>query len=540
MQVDWPRLFGQKPQVMAPYTTPAWGLRRLIPAAVAIPLAFFCLVFGFFYALTTPYLFLVFAAPLGLLALIAIWALPDLRTAPTRSMENLYFAFFLCLILWPNYLAIALPGLPWITLLRLTGIPMVLLLLVAVSSSREFRRDLAETLNAAPAVWKLLAAFVVIQLLTIGLSGNPQQSLQKFIVAQTNWTAIFFVSCYVFRRIGRIRQYLFVLWAMAMIICALGVWEASVQKVLWAGHVPSFLKIDDAEGLLNSVTRAGSQAYRAKVTFSTPLGLAEFLALMTPFVLHFIAGPFRLPVRIAAAISLPIMFHVVLATDSRLGTVGMFLAALLYIASWGVMRWIRDRAGLIGPAVVMAYPMFFAAFVALTFVWRRLEVMVWGGGAQQGSNDARQAQVERGLPLIAKNPLGYGAGEGGDVLGFKTGGFQTIDNYYLAIALEYGVIGFVLYYGLLLFMMYLSARAVLLTPKDTDPEQDFIVPLAIALAVFFVVKLVFSQQDNHPLIYMMMGMLMALFLRIKKSGSSDAAPTPTRNHSVATKQKVGK
>jgi hypothetical protein len=58
--------------------------------------------------------------------------------------------------------------------------------------------------------------------------------------------------------------------------------------------------------------------------------------------------------------------------------------------------------------------------------------------------------------------------------------------------------------------------------------------------VFFVVKLVFSQQDNHPLIYMMMGMLMALFLRIKKSGSSDAAPTPTRNHSVATKQKVGK
>ncbi len=516
MRVDWPRLFGQKPQVMAPYTTPAWGLRRFIPAAAAIPLALFCLVFGFFYALTTPYLFVMFVAPLGVLALIVIWALPDLRTTPTRSMENLYFAFFLCLILWPNYLAIGLPGLPWITLLRLTGIPMALMLLIAVSSSREFRRDLSETLGVAPAVWKLLAAFVAIQLVTIGLSKSPQQSLQKFVVAQTNWTAIFFISCYIFRRAGRVRQYIFALWAMAMVICALGVWEAAAQRVLWQGHVPSFLKIDDAAGLLNSVTRAGSEMYRAKVTFSTPLGLAEFLALMTPFILHFIAGPFRLPIRIAAAVSLPTMFYVVLATDSRLGTVGMFVAMLLYVASWGALRWLRDRASLIGPAVVMAYPAFFVAFVALTFIWRRLEVMVWGGGAQQGSNDARQAQVERGLPLIAKNPLGYGPGQSGDVLGFKTGGFQTIDNYYLAIALEYGVIGFILYYGLLVFMMYLSARAVLLTPKGADPEQDFIIPLAIALAVFFVIKLVFSQQDNHPLIYMMMGMLMALFFRIRK------------------------
>ncbi len=518
MQVDWRRsLFGQKPQIMAPYTVPNWGLRRLAPLAAAIPLAFFCLAFGFFYALTTPYLFLLFAAPLGVLALIAIWALPDLRTAPSRTMENLYFAFFLCLVLWPNYLAIALPGLPWVTLLRLTGIPMTLLLLVAISSSREFRRDLGETLNAAPAAWKMLAAFVAIQLVTIGLSRDPPQSLQKFIVTQTNWTAIFIVSCYVFRKTGRIRQYIFALWAMAMIICALGIWEASIQYVLWAEHVPSFLKIDDASRMLRIMTRAGSGVYRAKATFSTPLGLAEFLALITPFILHFMIGSFRMPIRIGAALSLPIMFYVVLATDSRLGTVGMFVAGLIYLAAWGAMRWLRDRSGLIGPAVVMAYPAVFVAFVALTFIWRRLEVMVWGGGAQQGSNEARQTQIERGLPLIAKNPLGYGAGQSGDVLGFKTGSFQTIDNYYLSIVLEYGIIGFILYYGLLLFMMYLSARAVLFTPKDTDPEQDFIVPIAIALAVFIVVKLVFSQQDNHPLIYMMMGMLMALFLRIRQT-----------------------
>ncbi|WP_309644147.1 hypothetical protein, partial [Phenylobacterium sp.] len=118
-----------------------------------LALAFFCLVYGFFYALMTPYLFMLFAAPLGVLAMLAIWALPDLRNAPTKTMERFYFAFIVCLVLWPNYLAIALPGLPWITFLRLTGIPMALMLLISISTSKTFRADLSRVLSAAPVAW---------------------------------------------------------------------------------------------------------------------------------------------------------------------------------------------------------------------------------------------------------------------------------------------------------------------------------------------------------------------------------------------------
>lgn len=522
-----PRPPNARPIVIKPYSTPAWGWRRWVKPAVSLPLAFFFLVYGFFYALTTPYLFMAFAAPIGVLALVAIWALPDLKHAPTRTMHYLFFAFFVCLILWPNYLAIALPGLPWITLLRLTGIPMALLLLICISTSKTFRRELAEILNTAPAAWMLLAAFVAIQFFTIGLSANPSRSIQKFIVFQTNWTAIFLVACYVFVQPGRVGRYIAALWVMAMIICGIGIWEAAIQKVLWQGHIPGFLKIADADGILAGDFRAGSGQYRVKATFTTSLGLAEYLALMTPFLLHYVFGNYRLLVRIAAAASLVIFFRVIDSTDSRLGMVGMLIAVLLYAGAWGLLRWRRDKSSLIGPTVVLAYPAFFVLLVGATFFIRRLEMMVWGDGSQQSSNDARGAQIAQGLPKILANPIGYGPGQGGTVLGFTIGGFQTIDNYYLAIALEYGVIGFILYYGLILYMGWLAARKVLNSNNASDREVDYLVPLGISLMVFFVIKSVFSQQDNHPLIYLVMGMIVALLYRLSKTtapGKSAADP----------------
>lgn len=513
------------PVVLKPFAAPASRLQRHFEIAAMLPLGLFCVVYGFFYALTTPYLIMLFAAPLGVMALLAIWALPDLKQAPMRTMERFFFAFFICLFTWPIYLAIALPGLPWITLLRLTGIPMALLLLVSVSTSQEFRRDLWAILNTAPAVWKMLAAFIVIQFITIGLSANPSHSVNRFIVAQTNWTAIFLVACYVFRTPGKIERYLFALWIMAIFVCGLGLWEGAIQKVIWQGHVPSFLKIADAEQLLQADIRSASGKYRVKTIFTTSLGMAEFLALMTPFLLHFAATPRRIWIRVAAALSLPLIFHVISSTDSRLGMVGMLISILLYVLFWGVSQWRKRGAGLIGPAIVFAYPVFFVGLVGATFFIRRLEIMVWGSQATEGSNDARQRQIEMGIPKILKNPIGYGPGQGGDALGFHVGSFLTIDNYYLMIALEYGVVGFFLYFGLILYMIWLAGRHILLWKGQNEPESQYLVPLSITLVAFFVIKSVFSQTDNHPLIYIIMGMIMALLYRARKNSASQS-PTP--------------
>jgi O-antigen ligase len=194
--------------------------------------------------------------------------------------------------------------------------------------------------------------------------------------------------------------------------------------------------------------------------------------------------------------------------------VGMMVAVLLYVVFWGALRWRRNRTDLIGPLVVLAYPVFFMLLVSLTFVSRRIQIMVWGSEAQASSNDARHEQIAMGLPKVLTNPIGHGAGQAADTIGWRSGSFLSIDNYYLLIVLEYGVVGFILYYGLIIYVGIVSARTVVLDGRDLSREQEYLMPISISLAVFFVIKSVFSEQDNHPLVFMFMGMVVAILYGI--------------------------
>lgn len=481
----------------------------------------FAAFYGVAYTLFGRFLLLQLSIPLIAMAGLVIWLLPDTGRAPTRLLERLLFLFLIALLCWPDYLALALPGLPWITAIRLVSVPLALVMLLCLSLSSEFRRDLLATLNATPLVWRLMLAFVAIAALSIGFSGDPGLSISKFIIAQLYWTTIFFVSCYVFIRTGRANLFAALIWAIVLLIMAIALYEWRLQSVPWAGHIPSFLKIEDeaVQRILSPRSRAATGIYRVQSKFTTPLGLAEFLALATPFVLHYAVTARNLWLRLAAVATLPLMFYVIRLSDSRLGVVGFFMAFMLYLLAWGVLRWRRDRDSLFGPAVVIAYPAMFAAFIAATFVIGRLRAIVWGTGAQQFSTESREAQIAAGIPKIFSHPWGYGIGRGADVLGFTNAAdVLTIDTYFLLIGLEYGIIGFLVYYGMILAAITYSGKYAAIA---ADPETRLLLPLTIALCNFFIIKSIFSQQENHPLIFAMLGMICALVMRAKRGARTN-------------------
>ena len=49
-----------------------------------------------------------------------------------------------------------------------------------------------------------------------------------------------------------------------------------------------------------------------------------------------------------------------------------------------------------------------------------------------------------------------------------------------------------------------------------DRDYSVLIPIAISISTFFVIKSVFSQEGNHPLIFMMMGAIAALVYRMRK------------------------
>src|SRR3546814_19544403 len=83
----------------------------------------------------------------------------------------------------------------------------------------------------------------------------------------------------------------------------------------------------------------------------------------------------------------------------------------------------------------------------------------------------------------------------------------TIDSYYLSIGLDYGVLGFIAFYGMILYAIYVCVR-IYLTVRDE--EATIAAPLAMALGIYFIIKAVLSQPQNEPFLYRLVGVAIAL------------------------------
>jgi O-Antigen ligase len=499
------------PDVLASYTKPGWLSRhRKLVLTVTFVVLFF---YSAFFLLIGRFLIVQFTAPLAILAVLIIWALPERDSIPDKLLYKFFIAFMAAMLFWPNYLALDLPTLPWITAARLFGVPMVFLFLICLSQSTAFRGVIKHALATNPTITKMMIVFTALCVLSVGFSTSPSLSANHLIIALVNWVSIFFISLWVFSKSKNVERFVWLLWGTTLFWCAMGFWEWWYSQVPWAGHIPSFLAVEDetVQKILTGSARAATGLYRVQGKYTTSLGMAEFMALMTPFLLHIMLEARKLIVRIAAGMTLPVVFWIIIATDSRLGAVGFLLSLMFYLLFWGARRWMHDRESLFGPAVTLAYPILFMLFIVATFTVRRLRNMVWGGGAQQASNDARQAQMEMGIPDIMSRPWGYGIGRAGETLGYQNGaGILTIDNYYLSILLEIGILGFFVYYGMFLVAI---VRGGIRGMRDTDETTLWVIPAVISLANFVVIKSVLSQQEAHPLVFAILGLVVALLAR---------------------------
>jgi hypothetical protein len=176
----------------------------------------------------------------------------------------------------------------------------------------------------------------------------------------------------------------------------------------------------------------------------------------------------------------------------------------------------KNPRSLLGMSILMGYPALFALAIASTFFVHRLKVKVWGGGAQLPSTEARVTQMKMGLPLILRQPYGYGPSQGAVALNYHTpAGRLTIDNYYLALILDYGIVGLALF---LAFISFTAAKALLLSYRHPDDfkEGRFFAPISLSMVAFLTIKAVFSQVDNHPVVFMIIGLLIATAAKLER------------------------
>jgi hypothetical protein len=485
---------------------------RLIFAVVGSLSLFQGLAFAFF----APHLIPVFLFVPAVLIGLVIWALPNSQHPPTRTMERLFVALFVAILMWPNYLAISLPGLPWITLIRLMVFPMIVLLAVSFSQSHSFREDIKACLGATPWMWRLMLGLIAIMFLTLPMSKYMSQSLQKTVLIFTNWFSIYIISVYFFRKKNSVRIWVFLLCSMMILLGIMAVAEAHYRHILWAYSIPSFLKVEDPSviALLQGSGRRFTDIYRSQTTFESPLGFGEFIGLVFPFVLYFlIFDTYEMRLRIFAGFAFAFLFYVALLSGSRSAAVGALVATTLMLGVWGLRRWRDRKDSLIGPAVVLSFPIGAALVLASTFFVGKIRNRVWGGAETASSTQARHDQWHQGIPHILSNPFGHGTENAGKVLQYRLpNGMLVIDSYFLKVLLDWGIMGFLFVFGLVLAAIYYACRIV---SKDdrSDPEIELAIPVAISLCVWVTIKYVNAEESNHPIIFMMLGIITALTYR---------------------------
>ncbi len=476
-------------------------------------LIFVSLFYGLLSAIFPVSFYIYLALPIIVIGALVVWALPDAGRFPARWVEALFWGFLYAQLIWPNYIALVLPGLPWITINRLFTAPLAVVFLVALAQSAETRTHIKDVLGNARFVTGCFIVLAAIQLITIVFSNALASSVNKLIDAEIQWNLIFVISAFVFSRDGRARKFFIAYPWLITFLMVIAVFEWRKGGVLWADSIPSFLRADDESTarMLAGAARSATGIYRVQSIFSTSLNFAEVLGLGTAFFIYWTFYAKRVPIRVLCVLMLPPLFWMILRTDSRLGVVGFFASFIIFTGIYGVRRWVKIRGDIIGPAITLFYPFMTALFFLATLVSNRLGAVIWGNGAQSASNEGRKLQWATAWPKLGSWPFGKGPGMGAETLGtFNPAGILTIDSYYLVILLEYGVIGFIAWLGMLIGSAVLATRWSF---ADDSDEGRMLPIMATFMITFVIIKGVLAQDDSHGIIYMMMGMIVGMCWR---------------------------
>lgn len=501
-------------RILAPYTGRIDDHRhRVRRALLLIGLTLLAMVMGFCFAILPSDMAVIPMAPVFLLAAIAIWIAPENDRHLDVPIRKIFFTYLLLSFLIPDYIAMTLPAVGWLSVNRLMMAILLFVSLYGFATSKRMRAETVEVLRVNKVMMWCFLIFFVLQLAL----GIVIMAGTKWIFGNIFWYYNFILAVWLFRQPGAPRLLVQVILIGAAVQGLYGLYEYHNMAPWWAGRIPYWLQVDPVllEKILTPKARYG-EGVRVGSIYLTALTYAEFIALAMPFAVYGVTFGKRQWARFAGLALIVLMLANGVYTDARSAMVGVIISLLGFTGLWALRRYQRTRADrdLLAPTILFGYPGAALFLLSMIMVHPRLRNMVLGGGEHQASNDAREVQWSMAIDRTLHNPFGYGPGRSGDVLGFKSpSGVTTIDSYPINLLLEYGVLGLVLFAVFFITAFWLAFRTFMLSD---DSEETVAGPVAIALLSFIVIKLVLSQQENHYLTFILAGAAMALAWRQKQ------------------------
>jgi len=295
----------------------------------------------------------------------------------------------------------------------------------------------------------------------------------------------FLVALFCLRRVRDIRVTVMLLAISASLSAMIGLTEYISDYSLYAS-------ITASDSAWNTFALEKTEFSGVLGSFPHPLAFGSFLAaaLVLSMLVYFNRPKISVTL-IVAFIGVLCLLGIFVSTSrgAQASLVGGAAVGLVLIIARDYRR-IASKEKLLA-FLLLFLPVFLVVSVGVAAIGY---VLVKGDSEnQEKSAMLRVAQLGMSVPLIEKRPiLGYGAGQAAATLGMKA---KTVDNYYLTVALESGLVGLALFLGILGYFLLQSVKSYMKCRH----------PYFLVMAVFFTVVstqlLVLSLKQTLPLLY---------------------------------------
>lgn len=454
--------------------------------------------------------------PIIFLLGFVVWMLPDADRgrsglAVPAGFKTILLMFLAGVVVWPSYIAIVLPGLPWLTPPRLILAVMIAMIVVHYPQHTNSRSTLIEVLGYDRIAIMLIGMYELLNILVLPLAPKFDETITYFILQQVMSFSTVIMAAILLnepKNISTIYQVVMISFIFTMLVAVL---ENYMQMPPWTNYIPSFMQVDEnfLSLFLSPQARVGDNRYRIRSTFPIVLYYSQYLCVVMPLLLHSVFTARGKNVLPALAL-VPLMLHTVWFSNSRTAMLSL-LIPLFGLAALQLVKIFRNktkRDSLKAGVIVALLLVMVGGLGGVLATSHRAQMYTFGGSQHNASDETRDQQWDNAWRQLAKNPIGIGAGNSVNAVGVVKPGRDNliVDSLYINVLVDVGFLGFFSFFGYFVWVSYIGILVYLRSQNRIEEQAG---AAALGLISFVVSAYVISNTDVYYLSFLFAGMIMA-------------------------------
>jgi hypothetical protein len=415
-----------------------------------------------------------------------------MRTQPaTTDKESKFFYLFLALVfilpLWPNYAELKFGGIPNLAPDRLLRVALFFVFVGTFFTNSAPVKVMKQRIQKHWIAVFLLTTFYGIRILSALVSPNTIFQLYAFFRNEFLVTfPILFYALLALKDEKSVKKALVTLVISGFFASIVALVDYYKQRNLFMGLVP--VSSDYLMGVFLDKTRDDN--YRAQGTFEHPIMLGQFFILLLPVIWTLLRQSSKFMSMIFYSAAGALALASIYVSGSR-AALGLSLVVIVLFVFWEIYAWTKTSKNRVLQYLVMSQlPIPIVGAVFAIYLYKDNAI----GRTQEtlSSTNARIDMLVGGTPKIFESPIyGHGLGEHLQVFSLVgRAGIRTLDNFYLLIGLESGLIAVC---ALIVFFTICVAKSQFaLRDRAAEVVRPFV---AIAIAIFVYA----IQMASHSL-----------------------------------------